>query len=110
MTATFCRRILELCVSSNNANIAKMVNVKQIKGVLAACEKSNVDENPFDFPENMNFSLCCKSFTPINKGKNLVRCPYDGSAYHQQYDEGLCLTCGLAKIGAEATGIKIFNE
>lgn len=72
LTAGFCRRLLEICSSSNSASIQAMVNVKQIRGVLQVCEKSSTDEAPIDYPE-ANFLLCCKTFQPIAKGKPVCK-------------------------------------
>jgi coatomer protein complex subunit alpha (xenin) len=48
-TAGFCRRILELVLSSNNAAIKKIVNPAQIQGVLKLCDQKGVDENDMQF-------------------------------------------------------------
>ena len=109
MTATFCRRILEICSSTNSPNILAMVNVKQIKGVLQVCEKSNTDEKPIDFPES-NFILCCKTFTPIMKGQQVSKCPYCASTYRAEFEDEVCQNCQLAKIGMQTTGLRVFPE
>lgn len=109
MTATFCRRILEICSSTNSPNILAMVNVKQIKGVLQVCEKSNTDEKPIDFPES-NFILCCKTFTPIMKGQQVTKCPYCASTYRAEFEDEVCQTCQIAKIGMQTTGLRVFPE
>jgi coatomer protein complex subunit alpha (xenin) len=109
MTATFCRRILEICSSTSSASILAMVNVKQIKGVLQMCEKSNTDAEPIDFPES-HFTLCCKTLTPIAKGQPVSKCPYCAATFQQQFDDQICTNCQLAKIGMQATGLRVFPE
>jgi coatomer protein complex subunit alpha (xenin) len=107
MCAGFCRRALELAVT--NPAIEKLVDPKKIRAFLQLSEKANVDECKIDYNED-NFQLCMKSFTTIPRGKPSVKCPFCSSTFHQQYDQTLCSTCGVAKIGADASGLKCFSE
>lgn len=109
MTATFCRRFLELLMSNPALQQKNPDDPKRIKSILQASERENRDEKPFDLPDTA-FTLCCKSFTPIPRGRNLVKCPYCGSAYLDQFDATLCATCSISKIGQDCTGIKVFPE
>ena len=109
LTAGFCRRILEICSSTSSPAILAMVNVKQIKGVLQVCEKTNTDEKAVDYPES-HFVLCCQSLTPIAKGQPASKCPYCASTFMQQFDDQICNNCQLAKVGMQATGLRVFPE
>ncbi len=109
LTAGFCRRLLEITAGSNNAAVAAMVNVKQIKGVLQVCEKTNSDERAIDYPE-ANFVLCCQTLTPIAKGKPVVRCPYCASTYNAEAEDSVCANCQLARVGMQASGLRVFPE
>jgi len=108
--AGFCHRVLELCVTSAKSNLAKNVNVGQIKGVLKSCEAKNAENIDLAYNDSDVFVLCCESFTPITKGQAAVRCPYCKSMYKDSYSGQLCKTCQLSKIGAEATGLRCFAE
>lgn len=107
MTAGFCRRMLELCQSSTNATIQRIVNLRQIKTVLVQCEKTPTDAVPVDYDDTMQWLLCCDSLTPITqKQKDAPRCPYCASAFQPHLMGQLCNTCQLSKVGAQASGLK----
>jgi len=108
----FCRRVLELCVTSNkNQNFSKVINVDQIRNVLKACEKTNADSIDVKYSETDTLILCCESFTPLgNITTSACRCPYCQSTYKTEYKNSLCRTCQLSKIGAEATGLRCYPE
>lgn len=47
----FCRRILELAVSSSQPGIERVIKVKQIKGVLKHCEAANSNAQDINYNE-----------------------------------------------------------
>lgn len=109
-TAGFCRKLIDLVVSSPNAaKFQQMVDMKQIKGVLKLCEKDNTDAHNLDFSETEEFDICCESFTAIKKGTPSTRCPYCMTHYHEKFDGSVCRTCNLSKIGAKVSGMKYFR-
>jgi len=108
-TAVFCRRILELAVSSNNPKIAQIVNPKQIRGVLKVCESKNTDAKPLDYSDSKHFFICCASLTPVYSAQHLSKCPYCDSGYKKEFEETVCETCKLGKIGAQASGLKVVS-
>jgi len=109
LTATFCRRLLEIVSSSNSPTILGMVNMKQIKGVLAVCEKNGKDEKPIDFPES-NFNLDCLTGKPIPRGATIVHCPYCQSTFGEEAMDQVCPNCLLSRIGMQTTGLRVFLE
>lgn len=109
-TAGFCRRVLDLAVSSNQASIQKIVNFKQIRGVLKLCEKENSEAHDLNFPDTSNLSLCAASLSAIPKGTQSIKCPYCESQYMPSHDGAVCSTCSLSKVGMETTGLKVFAE
>merc|ERR1712130_62844 len=80
-TANFCRRILELAVTSNQQQISKILRLKQIRNVLKSCEKEGTEAEDIDFDDSRPFSICGATFTALYKGSPIERCPYCGSAY-----------------------------
>lgn len=106
-TAGFCRKLIDLVVSSQHAEkLGQMVNMKQIKGILRLCEKTNKDKHDLDFSETESFEVCCETFTAIKKGADSVQCPYCATYYHDRFDGQVCKTCDLSKLGAQVTGLK----
>jgi len=110
MASEFCRRILELCQSSNKAELQAVVNPQQIRGVLKHCEAKNSDAVPLDYKDGIHFDLCCQSLTPVWKGDASTSCPYCKSVYKTQFDLTLCSTCGVSRVGREASGLSVYQE
>jgi len=106
-TAMLCRRVLELCATSHNPALNQLANPKQITDLLKVCEKSNTDEAPYGLDESLPFAICCATFTPLYKGKPSSKCPYCGANYKAEMEGALCQTCDIAKIGAQASGIRV---
>eukprot|EP00472_Partenskyella_glossopodia_P011176 CAMPEP_0197516712 /NCGR_PEP_ID=MMETSP1318-20131121/1623_1 /TAXON_ID=552666 /ORGANISM="Partenskyella glossopodia, Strain RCC365" /LENGTH=1260 /DNA_ID=CAMNT_0043065663 /DNA_START=91 /DNA_END=3873 /DNA_ORIENTATION=- len=100
-TASFCRRILELCVTGDKAQLAKVVKPAQIRALLKKTEGLNSDAVPVDYKEGEALVLDSKSLKPIAKGAQVYRCPYCKSTY--KTSGSVCNTCGIAKVGAEVT-------
>jgi coatomer protein complex subunit alpha (xenin) len=78
-TATLCRRMLELCQTSNQQSISRVVNAKllqQIQGVLKVCEQKNEESKPLDYDDSKSSVICCETLTPIYRGQPSVACPY----------------------------------
>jgi len=109
--AGFCRRVLELCVTSNKQNVSKLINVDQIRTVLKACERVSSDAVDLKYNETDALVLCCDTFTPLSNAITAaVRCPFCQSTYRLEAKGSLCRTCNLSKIAAEATGLRVFPD
>mmetsp|Transcript_43235 Transcript_43235/g.70291 ORF Transcript_43235/g.70291 Transcript_43235/m.70291 type:complete len:1275 (-) Transcript_43235:304-4128(-) len=100
-TAAFCRRILELYVSGDKAQLSKVVKPAQIRALLKKTEGLNTDAVKVDYREGEALILDLKTLTPIDKDAKVYRCPYCFSTYGSQ--GGICDTCGIAKIGADVS-------
>ena len=59
----------------------------------------------FFFLQDSKFDLCGSTQTPIAQGKDLVRCPYCGTAYLPEFTGSLCKTCNIASVGVETVGL-----
>lgn len=68
------------------------------------------DATDMKYDPSSAFALCCGSLAPIARLKDATKCPYCDSLYQGDFEEKLCATCELAKIGAPATGLKIFPD
>ena len=116
--AHLCRRLLELCVSNTNPAIEEKAEPRKIRTYLAMCEKQaaqavaaggSADAVVIPWPEDGGFSVCGLSFTAVERGKG-VKCPFCVAVYKPEYAGQLCNICGVAKIGAEGTGLRCFPE
>ncbi len=102
--AIFCRRSLELCVSSNlPANLVKSTG--QLRQVLKVCDSKPHDKHDLAFGVNNASHICCATFGPVDKLKPHPVCPFCSSRFVDECDGKVCDTCQLAKVGADATGL-----
>lgn len=108
MTAGFCRRLLELCLSSTTVMPAPQQ--QQVKGILATCETKNTNASEIDYREDTDYVLCCATLKPVATGAPAVFCPYCKSGYSKEFEGTVCKTCELAKIGAKTTGLHCINS
>ena len=107
--AVLCRRLLELCVTNNDPTMERVAEPAKIRSFLAMCERQAKDEVTIDWPADGQFSVCGYSFEPVERGKG-VKSPYSGQVYKQEYAGHVCNIDGVAKIGADATGLKCYPE
>lgn len=101
-TAACCRRILELAPS--HPNVAKLIKLSQIRGVLKMCDKEDSEAHDLSFDETASFTICAGSFTPIQKEDKSSQCPFCGANFHGKFAGTLCASCQLGKVGAKGTG------
>lgn len=101
-TAACCRRILELAPS--HPNVAKLVKLSQIRGVLKLCDKEDTEAHELNFDETTSFSICANSFTPVLKDDKSCDCPFCGVVFHDRFSGTLCTSCQLGKVGAKGSG------
>ena len=58
-----------------------------------------------NYSPNARFSICGASLTPISEGKEILRCPYCGTAYGNDYQGRTCDTCKISSVGVETVGL-----
>jgi coatomer protein complex subunit alpha (xenin) len=110
-TASFCRSLLELAAMHKTPTVSKIVNPREIRGVMQKCEKLNTDKDPIDFDESKAFFICARSFTPVYTGREeSAQCPFCFTKYHRRFEDSMCDNCELSKIGTEASGLRSFPE
>ena len=107
--AVLCRRLLELCVTNPNPTMEKVAEPAKIRSFLAMCERQPRDEVTIAWPADGQFSVCGWSFEPVERGRG-VKSPFSGQVYKQEYAGHVCNIDGVAKIGADATGLKCYPE
>ena len=95
--ATFCRRLLELNPDEKMAT--------QARQVLAACEKSPVDEVQLNYDPRNPFDLCSSTFTPIYRGNKFIEDPFTKARFQPECAGQVCPVGEVSKIGAEASGL-----
>ena len=107
--AVLCRRLLELCVTNANPTMEKVAEPAKIRSFLAMCERQNRDEVVIPWPADGQFNVCGWSFEPVERGRG-VKCAFCQAVYKQEYTGHVCNICTVAKIGADATGLKCYPE
>ncbi|XP_053408078.1 coatomer subunit alpha-like isoform X1 [Mercenaria mercenaria] len=97
--ASFARRLLELGPKPDIATTARKI--------LAACEKNPVDEHDLKYDQHNPFDICAASYTPIYKGKPVVKCPLSGACYLPEYKGEVCRVTKVTEIGKDCIGLRI---
>ncbi|KAL5010139.1 hypothetical protein ScPMuIL_012444 [Solemya velum] len=97
--ATFARRLLELGPKPEVST--------QTRKILAACEKNNVDEHELAYDQHNPFDICAATFTPIYRGKPIVKCPLSGACYHPHFKGQVCRVTQVTEIGKDCIGLRI---
>ncbi|KAJ3109062.1 hypothetical protein HDU97_009180 [Phlyctochytrium planicorne] len=94
--AQFAKRYLELGPPPESSREAR----------LLATASGLADATRVDYDQHNPFFICSKSFTPIYRGSQFVKCPYCSACYKPEYTKQLCSICELAAIGAPASGLR----
>ncbi|XP_041377788.1 coatomer subunit alpha-like [Gigantopelta aegis] len=97
--ATFARRLLELGPKPDVAT--------QTRKILAACEKSSTDEHELKYDQHNPFDICAATYTPIYRGKPVVRCPLSGACYLPEFKGQICRVTKVTEIGKDCIGLRI---
>ena len=100
--ASFARRLLEMGPKPEVA--------AQTRKVLQICEQqaANGDAMQLLYDELNPFDVCATTYTPIYRGRPIVKCPFCSAAYHPEGNEGkTCNACELCEIGKAVSGLKI---
>jgi coatomer subunit alpha len=97
--ATFCRRLLELNVPEKMATKARQV--------LSACEANPTNAFNISYDPRNPFDLCAMTFVPMYRGTKTVSCPYTGAKFTPECAGKVSPLGGIAKIGADASGLVI---
>jgi len=78
---------------------------KQATKVVQKSQQEGRNALKLNFNADSKFDLCGSTQTPIAQGKDLVRCPYCGTAYLPEFTGSLCKTCNIASVGVETVGL-----
>ncbi|XP_069119880.1 coatomer subunit alpha-like isoform X1 [Argopecten irradians] len=97
--ASFARRLLECGPKPEIAT--------QTRKMLAACEKTPTDAHELKYDQHNPFDICSASFTPIYRGKPVVKCPFSGACYHPDYKGQVCRVTQVTEIGKDCIGLRI---
>lgn len=95
----FAKRLIEMGPKPEVAQKARKV--------LAACEKNLSNEMELDYDQHNPFDLCAASYTPIYRGKAVVKDPLSGASYLPEYNGQVCRVTKSTKIGADVVGLRI---
>lgn len=99
MAASFARRLLELGPKPDVA--------QQTRKILSACEKNPVDEHELKYDQHNPFDICAATYTPIYRGKPVVKCPLSGSCYLPEFKGEVCRISKVTEIGKDCIGLRI---
>ncbi|KAI1280548.1 Coatomer subunit alpha [Halotydeus destructor] len=99
MAGSFAKRLLEL---GPKADVAA-----QTRKILQACDKSPVDQQKVEYDEHNPFAICGRSFKPIYRGKQEVKCPLCDTSYLPEYKDTVCTVCTVAQVGKDCIGLRI---
>jgi coatomer protein complex subunit alpha (xenin) len=107
--STLCRRLLEICQTSNNPTLNQLADPHKIRSFLAMCERAGTDAVVIPWPDDGGFGVCGWSFEAVGRGQG-VKCPFCVAVYKTEYSGQLCQGCGVAKIGADGTGLRCYPD
>ncbi|KAJ3217193.1 hypothetical protein HDU67_008322 [Dinochytrium kinnereticum] len=94
--AQFARRYLELGPPLEKTREARML----------ASESGLIDSLQLDYDQHNPFVICAKSFTPIYRGSQFIKCPFCFASYRPEFNRQICSICELATIGSQASGLR----
>ncbi|GAA0174553.1 vesicle coat protein [Lithospermum erythrorhizon] len=94
----FARRLLETNPTVENHN-------KTARSILQAAEKNMTDATQLNYDFRNPFVTCAATYVPIYRGQKDVTCPYCCSHFVPSQQGQLCSVCGIAEIGADASGL-----
>ncbi|CAH1774502.1 unnamed protein product [Owenia fusiformis] len=97
--ASFARRLLELGPRPEVA--------QQTRKILVACEKNPTDSHELKYDQHNPFDICAASYTPIYKGKPVVKCPLSGACYLPEFKGQTCRVTQVTEIGKDTIGLRI---
>ncbi|CAD5111121.1 DgyrCDS461 [Dimorphilus gyrociliatus] len=97
--ASFARRLLELGPKQEVA--------VQARKIMMVCEKNPSDNLDLKYDEHNPFDICGASFTPIYKGKPVVKCPLSGACYLPEFKGQVCRITKATEIGKDTIGLRI---
>ncbi|KAL3836986.1 hypothetical protein ACJMK2_022379 [Sinanodonta woodiana] len=97
--ASFAKRLLELGPKPDVAT--------QTRKILAACEKNPIDEHELKYDQHNPFDICAATYTPIYRGKPVVKCPLSGACYLPEFKGQVCRVTQVTEIGKDCIGLRI---
>lgn len=97
--ASFAARLLELGPKPDIA--------QQTRKILAACEKTPTDTHELKYDQHNPFDICAATYTPIYRGKPVVKCPLSGACYQPEFKGQVCHVTEVTEIGKDCIGLRI---
>ncbi|KAI6240458.1 Coatomer subunit alpha [Aphelenchoides fujianensis] len=113
--ASFCRRCLDLgsfewILSIDPARLLagpKPDVAANLRKMLAVAERENTNAIELTYDEHNPFVICSRTFVPIYRGKPVEKCAFCGASYLPAHRGSVCDVCQVARIGGEASGLRI---
>lgn len=99
--AGFARRLLELSPAPALAQKARQVMQK--------CDRNMTNKDEVQFDDRREFVINCSSMTALYNGDARELCGYCQAAYGEEVSEKICKICGIGKIGAKVSGLRVYR-
>jgi len=80
---------------------------EQAKKILRHCESNASNKVEMNYDAHNPFDICAASYTPIYKGRPLVKCPLSGACFKPEYSGSVSTVTKCTQVGMECSGIKI---
>ena len=109
----FCRRILDIAGTTDVSSLQGKVDFEMVRKMLKKCEQEGVDHTPIRYDPTVLFAVCATGFVPLPgtkaaEGREVVVCGLCGAKHAMEHQGKICTVCNVAKLGAPASGPRLF--
>ena len=74
---------------------------------MAACERTPTNAFELKYDEYNPFDVCAASYSPIYRGKSVIKCPLSSASYLPEFKGQLCRVTKATEIGKDTIGLRI---
>lgn len=115
VVAGLCRRLLDLSSTTDTEAIKGKVDIDTARRMLKKCDADTSEQPALNYDPSTNFAICAGSLKPVSasraaEGRDTFKCPYCSATYSKEFEGTVCEICHISKVGAPATGLRLFLE
>lgn len=99
--AGFARRLLELSPAPQLAQKARQV--------MQVCDRNMTNKDEIEFDDRREIVINCSNMTALHSGDAREECGYCKANYGPESASSICTICGIGKVGAECTGLRVYR-